>query len=557
MSGTRPRVRRAALLCFLIVLNGALLVQHTRAFAAPEVKFFFPPGGERGQTVEVKAGGKFAAWPVRVWVDRPGLEVTPLETKGALSVRVAADARRGVYWVRLYDESGSAVPRPFVVGTIHELAEVEPNNTLDAAQGVGEESAAATTVLVNGQLKGGGDVDLFAVPAKAGQWLVADLDAHVPLDAPFDGVLQVVSPEGFVQAQNDDHQGLDPRVAFQVPYDGVWRVRVFGFPATPNSTIGFAADESYIYRLTLTTAAYVDYTRPMAASRSAPTTIELHGWNLPPELKSLSTAPTDQADCLLERESLCGALRLPVVEHENLLESEPSSLEAPHAVPVPCTVTGRIESSGDKDVYSLPVEKGAILAIRVESRALGYDLDPVVTLLDAEGKQLATADDVGEARDAELVYTAAADGMLRLVVSDLHRASGERFVYRLSVERAKSDFRLTLESHELVLAAGGTVELPVKVDRLHGFGEPVAVSVEGLPEGITATTATSQPDDDSKAKVTLTLTAAADAPTASVPLRVVGGVGGQASQRASISVPGHAGAKLDDLWLTVTKAAQK
>jgi len=540
-----------------VALLSALLIAPLDAVAAPEVSCYFPAGAQRGQTVEVTAIGKFTSWPVRAWTDQPGLEITPQEKQGLLSVRVLDDARPGIYWVRLHDESGSAAPHPFVVGTTSELVETEPNNTLDAAQRVGEEGTPSTTVVMNGQLKGGGDVDLFSLPAKAGQWLVADLDANVPLDAPFDAVMQLISPDGFVQAQNDDHQGLDPRVAFEVPYDGLWQVRLFGFPATPNSTIGFAGDDAYTYRLLLTTGPFVDYTRPLAISQAVANTVELEGWNLPADLASVAIAPTAEADLLLEPLSLLGATRLPAVAHESLLETKPTSLESPQTVPIPCTVTGRIDASADKDVYALTVEKGAILSIRVESRALGYDLDPVLELLDAEGKQLAQADDVGASRDAELNYTVAADGVVRVVVADLHRAGGERFVYRLTIERARPSYRLVLDAHQLVLPAAGTVELPVQVERLHGHVEPIAVTIEGMPAGITATTATSQAGDDSKAKVTLTLTAAADAALAGGPLHVLGSVDAQPPQPATITVPGHASAPLSDLWLTVIQAADK
>ncbi|MGD9648098.1 MAG: hypothetical protein AB7U73_20465 [Pirellulales bacterium] len=61
-------------------------------WAAPEVNYFYPPGGQRGQTVEVTAAGKFPAWPAKCWVDRPGLEATAQEKNGVLSVHIASDA---------------------------------------------------------------------------------------------------------------------------------------------------------------------------------------------------------------------------------------------------------------------------------------------------------------------------------------------------------------------------------------------------------------------------------------------------------------------------------
>ena len=45
-------------------------------------------------------------------------------------------------------------------------------------------------------------------------------------------------------AQNNDYHGLDPQVRLPVPEDGTYIVRMFAFPATPDSSIGFAGGET-------------------------------------------------------------------------------------------------------------------------------------------------------------------------------------------------------------------------------------------------------------------------------------------------------------------------
>ena len=98
--------------------------------------------------------------------------------------------------------------------------------------------SASTTV--NGRLAKAGDVDGFAVSLTRGQTLVASLEAERPLGSPMDAVLQVVSPEGLVLAQNDDDVGRDPRIVFEAPSTGTYIVRLFAFPAKPDSSIRFA-----------------------------------------------------------------------------------------------------------------------------------------------------------------------------------------------------------------------------------------------------------------------------------------------------------------------------
>ena len=172
-----------------------------------------PSGGQRGTTIEVTAAGNFPKWPVQAWVDRPGLTLTPGD-KGKLTVSIAADAAAGVYWIRLPDADGSAAPRPFIVGTLPEVNEQEPNNRPAEAQPV------SSAVVVNGRFGANGDVDMFAVDLEQGQTLVASLSGHESLGSPMDSVLEIVSTRGDVLAFNHDQHGLDPQIEFTAPSDG-------------------------------------------------------------------------------------------------------------------------------------------------------------------------------------------------------------------------------------------------------------------------------------------------------------------------------------------------
>jgi len=221
--------------CALAVAMLVGAIQQAAA-AGPQVRSLLPSGGQRGTTVEVTAGGTFPTWPLQTWVDRPGVTIAPAADKGKLSVAIAGDAPCGLYWMRLFDAAGASAPLPFVVGTINEVLEQEPNNDPDKSQ-----SVASAPVVVNGRLGANGDVDMFAIALRKGQTLVASLEAHETLGSPVDAVMQIVSPRGDVLAYNHDEHGLDPQIVFAAPADGSYLVRVFGFPATPNQTIGLPA----------------------------------------------------------------------------------------------------------------------------------------------------------------------------------------------------------------------------------------------------------------------------------------------------------------------------
>ena len=429
----RPRLAAAALRRSPVVVLGAALAWVTMATAVvaagPELRSLMPSGGQRGATIEVSAAGNFPNWPVQAWVDRPGLTLTPGE-KGKLTIAIAPDAAAGVYWIRLADSDASAAPRPFIVGTLAEVNEHEPNNRPAEAQPV------SGPVVVNGRFGASGDVDAFAVDLEQGQTLVASLTGNESLGSPMDSVLEIVSTRGGTLAFNHDRRGLDPRIEFTAPRADRYVVRAFAFPSTPNSTIAFAGGDQYVYRLTLTTKTFVDYPWPLAVTRGRSTPLTLFGWNIPESGKLATMRADGAADELFDADGLLAA-PVAVENHATRCEAEPNDLPDGEPIELPVTVSGRIEKPRDVDVFRFEARKGESLTFQLESRALGYPLDAVLAITDATGKQLARVDDLPGTRDASLTFTPPTDGSYCVVVSDLNRQGSPRHVYRLRA-RARS-----------------------------------------------------------------------------------------------------------------------
>ena len=246
---------------FVVAFSAWAVVSPLKAVrgTAPALTSLFPAGAQQGKTVEVLASGTFAHWLVRAWADRKGVEIKAAKDKGKLIVTVAANVAPGVCWIRLYDAQGASVPRPFLIGTLPEVMEKEPNDEPRKPQVL-----PALPVVVNGRLDKDGEVDGFAIRLRKGETLVASLEANRTLGSPMDGVLQVLSAEGFVLEENNDDRGLDPQVVFTAPKEGGYIVRTFAFPAQPSSGIRFAGGPTYIYRLTLTAGGFADYAFPLA-----------------------------------------------------------------------------------------------------------------------------------------------------------------------------------------------------------------------------------------------------------------------------------------------------
>ena len=362
--------------------------------------------------------------------------------------------------------------------------------------------------MVNGRLGKRGDVDTFEVELKKGQTLVAALEGQRRLGSPMDGVLQVVSAEGFVLEQVDDSPGLDPLLKYDVPADGRYGVRVFAFPAKPDSSIALAGGPAFVYRLTLTTAGYLEHSLPLAVEFGKTPSVRALGTNLPADLEGLCVEATEGKDrARAWHPRLAGDLLLPVVNYPCLVEVEKSPAGPFQSVPVPSCVTGVIGRVEDQDRFRVALKKGEACRFRVEARSLGSPLDPILRVAGPAGEVLVEQDDTS-GRDAEINFTAPRDGAFDVVVGDLNGQGGPGFVYLLSLTHPEPDFTLEVAEDRVTLAPGKPAELTVKVSRRDGFSAPIEIEATGLPPGVAARKVTSEPKGDSAAAVKLKLEAA-------------------------------------------------
>ena len=504
--------------------------------APPAVKQLVPGGGQRGITVEVTAAGTFDQWPARVWSSDPAVTATALKDRGKFRFVIGKGAEPGVCWLRFHDDTGASPVRPFVIGTVPELAEAEPNDEPATAQPVKE------SAVVNGKLARTGDVDCFAVPLRRGQTLVADLVAHQTLRSPMDAVLQVVGPDGAVLEQNHDTCGLDPRLAVAAPRDGTYTVRLFAFPAQPDSSIRHFGSDACLYRLTLGTAEFVDFVTPLAVVQGKAAAVTLHGWNLSAATRDLPAGDGPEAvvpgtGARVRREPH------PCVD---LTRSKP---DGPLAAPF--TITGLLARPAATDLIPFQAAKGKAVSIQVESPSLCLVVAPVLRVLDAGGKPLARADQARPDADVETTFTPPADGTYRIEVGDLYRSGGPRHAYRLRVVPVAPDFDLTVATDRFTVSPGKPLDIPVTVTRKNGFAGDIELRVEGLPPGLVASPVAKS---DGKA---LTVRVSADKGAVGGPVRIVGRPARPGPRREATAPVAEFDTRTADLWFTVAAAAAK
>lgn len=514
---------------------------------APAITAFSPAGGQRGQTVEVTAQGKLGTPPLSFWSNRPELIATfPEKPEKTFSLTIPASAAPGMALLRITNAEGASSLRPFVIGVIPEIHETEQNEQLSAAQKI-----ESLPVTLNGALNKSGDVDTYALSLKKGQTLVAEMTANRLLGSPMDAVMQVVSAEGFVIIQNDDDRGNDPLIAYEIPESGTYYLRTFGFPSTPNSTIRFSGGADWLYRLTITTGPFVDHLQPLAVTAGVETTAQAVGWNLPSATIMIpAQAEVGLTPYLVDQSA--NDVPLEVVVHPVMIEPKPETL----INQIPIMISGQILAAGEIDAFRIDGKKGVAMVLRADARSIGSQLDPVLRLTDLDGKQLTEVDDLArEKYDSEVTYTPKVDGPLIVAIRDRFEHGSERHYYRLSIKppEAVGYSMGVAQDHYELKVDDKPLEIPVIVNRDKGFDEPIDVTIEGLPQGVTSATVVSEPKGDSSKKVTLKLERG-KVESFSGPIRIVATSRGDAPITTSATPAfSQAAGILDLIWLTVIK----
>jgi len=481
--------RRIGLLLGLLVSIHALASDATWAGEPPNIERLVPPGGQMGTRAEVTLVGKPGDGQLQIWSATEQLQFKLAEKFDKATVEIPADAKPGIHYLRFYNQHGATDLRPFFVGTFPELSETEPNNQPSEASTV--ESFPAT---VNGILEKTGEVDVFAVPLEAGPPVTLLVQANRELGSPMDGVLELLNPDGSRIASCDDDQGNDPRLNVVPATSGTYFVRLFAFPASPNSSIRLAGSKAYQYRLSI-----------------GPADFDL------PKLDSFAAATEDS------------------IGEETLT--------------VPWSSSGRIGQAGETDEYFFEAVKGENVTIRVAARRHGSLLDPLAVLIGPGGKTIKEFDDISRSDpDVEFAVTLPADGLYTLTIGDRFDHGGDRYSYVAGVVRNEPSFEATVAGSAFVVGKEKPLEIPVTISRQHGFAGEITVKIDGLPQGLSAEHAVSASEGDTSKAVTLKVERTEDAKPFSGAVQVV--CGSQIETPATAPIP-HTSLRTDQLWLTV------
>lgn len=152
------------------------------------------------------------------------------------------------------------------------------------------------------------------------------------------------------------------------------------------------------------------------------------------------------------------------------------STETAQAIEVPAAIDG-VADGPQFDYYKFAAKAGQRVAIEVVAARMGSAMDPVVRLVDPDGKELALVDDdesIGA--DCRLAVRCERDGQYQLVIHDNQYRSGGRYRLRLG------DFPLVTAAFPLGGRVGSTARIQFAGPGAEG-AEPVFLRV---PETDTA-----------------------------------------------------------------------
>lgn len=468
----------------------------------PAILGAHPTGVQRGKTTDISVypfqGQLTEAYNLLFDGDPKDFETTILSDgkKGPLTVRlaVAANARPGIREFRVATAHGVSSVAALVVDDEAGVQEVEPNDPPDKAQVV------TLPVTIYGRLERTEDIDWYKFRVEAGDDVSFSVLASrlqfklYQARTWIDPLLILTDAQGQELASNDDYFGGDPFLRYRFAKTGEYRIAI----RDSQSRGGMPSP----YRLRITRQPFVVNVFPIAVQAGADALLRPSAAGEPPQV--LPTVKMHvPADWKPGRHqiSLHGNYVPLLIADLPTVAAQGSNRTLEKAQPLPMNtgVNGCIAAPGDGHWYRFEARKGETYVFEVLARRFGSDLDSVLSVHDAKGAQLALNDDTTldnipspnypfhRTNDSRVFWTAPANAVYHLRLTDIHANGGPSCVYFLTGRVAQPDFILRCDPDDKAnIGPGCSTTWHLHLERLHGFDSPVQVDVHGLPEGVTA-----------------------------------------------------------------------
>jgi hypothetical protein len=461
-----------------------------------------PNSAQIGQTAELTIQSRYdLSGTRRIWVSGDGVTAEPIHpdvkegekpksaTSLKIKVTVAPEAEPGVREFRLSTASGASTIGQLVVVRDAVVLETKDNNTAQTA------TAATLPSTLCGCIEKNEDLDFFKFSVEANQTVcfhvrsqrlqdkIHDLQQHI------DPILFLRNSAGSTIASSDNHFYGDPFICHTFKQAGEYFIEI--------RDVRYTGNKYWEYSIEANSRPFVSNVYPLGVAAGQKTSLELIGFNLPDQRQVDWTAPAEikggQLVQLPLADDVTNAVPVVVTELPTILESVPANDEADslQTVTLPAAINGRIAKETEIDLYRFTAKKGEKFTFEVKARRHGSALDPIIRILDKDGKSRGENDDFSLYKrtfaDSRLEnWTAPADGDYQIEIRDLHLRGGDNFVYVIEVTKPEPYFELYLDTDKTQITPGGWGVMFANVVRKNGFTGGVQLHVEGLPEGVTA-----------------------------------------------------------------------
>jgi hypothetical protein len=457
---------------------------------APRLASITPAGGQRGTEIQLGFNGDRLQDTEEIISYEPGIEVRRLNliTNKLVkaSVKIAPDCPLGEHHLRLRTASGISELRTFFVGPFPVVAEVEPNNLPVQAQKISLNTTVAGVITSE-------DVDCFAVTAKKGERLAAEVEGMRLGRGVFDPRLLLLETNGAVVADVDDTclAMQDPFISLIVPHDGTYILQL------REATYGGSGDCHYLLHVG-------NFPRPTSVyppGGKAGDLVALHFFSEATDVfdqaMKLPATPQEKFGVFAEMDHVVAPSPnwIRVSPFTNLLTSGQNQDRA-HATVVeilpPFALNGIIALKGEEDWFRFPAIKGVPLAVDVYARQLRSPLDSVLEIYDTKGRSLAANDDAG-GPDSALKFTPGQTTNYFVRIRDTLGRFGRDFTYRIEVTPAAPSVAVKIpdvarndtQSRQFIAVPRGNRFATLISAKRADFDGELHFDLPGLPPGVT------------------------------------------------------------------------
>jgi hypothetical protein len=428
-------------------------------------------------------GAKFDG-PLKVWSSFPArIELVNHDPQAkdvkqlVCKLTVPAGVSVGLGGMVVASQRGMSDVTPVMIDDLPTIAESGNNRAPATPQEISLPAA------IQGQSEGTTS-DYYAFAAKANEAISLDLvAARQGFD--FDAVLRVLDATGkeLLLLDDDSSTGADCRGVFTAPADGKYLVEL--------RDNRFKAGGKY--RLRIGSFPVITATHPLGVQRGVPTGVQFVGAqqsSVPPltVLTGQSHEPRWQLSTSAGQAG-SGWASLVVGDLATVLETA-----SPEPLALPSALHGILSAPKEQDQFTFTLTKGQRVTFTPFTRSAGSPAVLTLRLTDANGTQLAEAA-IAENEEEPLSYVAAADGIHRLLVSDLTGRGGPDFTYRIEARlgptfallrkvgpaAAKNDPNNNrLRYHAAI--ENGAFPIDVAAQR-YGYDGPIRLAIESNRQG--------------------------------------------------------------------------